>query len=193
MRKLLLLIILVGLATGATTVFPQRAGGQSFPRTELGVNYNYVHTNAPPGGCGCFSPQGGNVWVGYRMTPRWSLVGEFGMQHAGNIAPANLDLTLSSYAVGLRYNLTQKKSWRPFGELLVGGAHASGSLAPGTGGLPGGPDAFAFLTGGGMDYARWEHFAIRPVAVDYFYTGFENGVNAHQNNIRISSGVFFRF
>ena len=36
-------------------------------------------------------------------------------------------------------------------------------------------------------------FALRLVEADYFVTTFANGVNDHQNNLRLSFGVVARF
>jgi hypothetical protein len=38
-----------------------------------------------------------------------------------------------------------------------------------------------------------EHFALRVIQADYYYTRFTNGVNDHQNNLRLSEGLIFRF
>jgi opacity protein-like surface antigen len=81
----------------------------------------------------------------------------------------------------------------PFGQVLFGGTHASGSLAPGSSGIAGSSNAFAMTAGGGLDVGLTRHFAIRPVELDYYLTRFNNGVNHHQNNFRFSAGVVVRF
>ena len=49
--------------------------------------------------------------------------------------------------------------------------------------------------GGGLDYKLTDHFAVRPVKVDYLMTRFsETGTGANtQNNLRVSTGIVFRF
>jgi len=83
--------------------------------------------------------------------------------------------------------------WEPFGQVLIGGTHATGLLAPGNSGLPGPPTAFATLAGGGLDVRLSKHFALRAIEADYFFTHFNNGVNARENNLRIAAGLIFRF
>ena len=82
---------------------------------------------------------------------------------------------------------------RPSPRHLLGGAHAGGTLAPGNSGLPGSANAFALTAGGGLDIGLTRHIALRAFEADYYLTRFDNGVNDHQNNLRIEAGVIFRF
>ena len=169
------------------------AATEPTPKAEVGVQYEYVHTNAPPGGCGCFSMNGGGGWFAYNLTKHWAAVAEVSGQHASDINGSGLGLTLVSYVVGPRYRLRQFRRVSPFVQALFGGAHASGSLAPGTGGNPGSPNGFSMIAGGGLDLVLSKHLAVRAPEVDYYLTTFDNVVNDHQNNIRVSAGVIFRF
>jgi outer membrane immunogenic protein len=169
------------------------AGAQSVPVAEAGLSYNYVHTNAPPGDCGCISLNGGSGSIAYNFSRSFSAVADLGAQHASNIAPAGSDLTLTSYLFGPRYSLRNRTRFTPFGQVLLGGAHASGSLAPGNGGLSGGSNAFAMVAGGGLDIGLTHHIAIRAIEADYYMTRFNNGVNDRQNNLRLGAGLVFRF
>jgi opacity protein-like surface antigen len=58
-------------------------------------------------------------------------------------------------------------------------------------------NAFAMTVGGGVDYRLTDHFAVRPVKVDYLMTRFgETGTGTGtntQNNLRVSTGIVFRF
>lgn len=49
--------------------------------------------------------------------------------------------------------------------------------------------------GGGVDYNLTRHWALRPVQADYLLTRFSVGTlsTQNQNNVRISTGVVFRF
>jgi outer membrane immunogenic protein len=166
---------------------------QSAGRFQTGIEYNYLRTNAPPGGCPCFSANGGDAWLGYRMTHSVSLVGEVAGQHASNINGSGSDLTLVSYLFGPSYAFYHYRHLVPFGEVLLGGAHADGSLAPSNNGLNGSSDDFALLTGGGLDLPVGEHLSLRAARVDYYLTTFANGVNGHQNNLRVSTGLVLSF
>lgn len=114
-------------------------------------------------------------------------------QHASNIAPFSADLTLTSFLAGVRYKSKPAGAFVPFVQFLLGGAHASGDLAPGTRGIPGSANAFALTTGSGVDIRLTGHFALRVIQADYYYTRFTNGLNDHQNNLRLSEGLIFRF
>ena len=81
----------------------------------------------------------------------------------------------------------------PYGQVLFGGTHAGGTLAPGSSGIAGSANAFAMTAGGGVEVEVRRRLAIRPAEVDYFLTRFANAVNDHQNNFRFSAGVVFRF
>jgi peptidoglycan-associated lipoprotein len=182
-------MLVAGLLVGSCG----HALAQSGPRLELGVNYTYVRSNAPAGGCGCFSMNGGGGSFAYRLFDGWSVVGEVNAVRASNIGAGGADLTLVSYLAGARYSWHHSSRLVPFGELLLGGAHASGSLTPGAFGGPGTPNAFAMTTGGGLDIRLNRRWAIRVFQADYFFTDFVNGVNDHQNNLRISAGLLYRF
>jgi hypothetical protein len=47
--------------------------------------------------------------------------------------------------------------------------------------------------GGGLDIGLTRHIAVRAFEADYYLTRFDNGVNDHQNNLRIAAGVVIRF
>jgi outer membrane immunogenic protein len=160
---------------------------------EAGVDYNYVRTNAPTGDCGCFSLQGGNGWASFNFTRHLAIVGEVAAQHASDISGSGADLTLTSYLFGPRYTLIHAGRFKPFAQLLLGGAHASGSLAPGNSGLSGSANSFALVAGGGLDVGLTRHIALRLFEADYYLTRFDNGTNDHQNNLRIAAGLLLRF
>jgi len=46
--------------------------------------------------------------------------------------------------------------------------------------------------GGGLDVELTKRFAVRAFQADYYLTHFANGVNDHQNNLRISVGLVLR-
>jgi peptidoglycan-associated lipoprotein len=195
LRKRLATVILLAMVLIAVlpaVSFSQSAAALDAPRMEAGIDYNYVRTNAPPGGCGCISMNGGDGWFAYNLTRSFAAVAQFSVQHASNIGGV-ADLTFTSYLFGPRYSRRVTSRIVPFGQLLLGGAHAGGSLAPGTSGIAGSPNAFAMTAGGGVDIDVRRNLAIRPAEVDYFLTRFDNAVNDHQNNFRFAAGVVFRF
>jgi opacity protein-like surface antigen len=119
-------------------------------------------------------------------------VGEVASQH-GRDSGTEADLTLTSFVVGPRYSIKRGGHFVPFGQVLVGAAHASGSLAPGSRDIAGSSNSFAMVAGGGLDVNINEHFTVRAIQGDYFLTQFENGSNDRQNNFRLGFGLIFKF
>jgi outer membrane immunogenic protein len=198
MRKLMLIrqVAFLLLLLGLTTISPRPALAQSVYSgysLDAGVDYNYVRTNLPAGGCGCFALNGGNGWVAFNFSRSLGIVGEIASQDASNISSSGADLTLTSFLAGPRYRRTVAGHFAPFVQVLLGGAHAGGSLAPGSSGLPGSANAFAMIAGGGLDIGLTRRIALRAFEADYYLTRFDNGVNDHQNNLRIAAGVIIRF
>ncbi len=188
-RNSIHLLTLVGLALGLATLFPVRAAAQDKSPFEAGVNYNYVRSNASPGQCGCFSLNGGAGWFALNLGKSLGAVAEISGQHVGNPDNSGDGLNLVSYMFGPRYRWG-KSRLQPFGQTLFGASHATGAIA--TGGS-GSYNAFAMAAGGGADVNLKPHLALRAFEADYFLTLFKNGVNDHQNNLRISAGLLFRF
>lgn len=195
MRKFILAktVGVVLLTLGFTVMVPRLALGQRGSGVEVGVDYNYVRSNVPVGGCGCFGLNGGSGWVAFKFSRSLGLVGEIASQTASNISSSGADLTLTSYLAGPRYAWLHAGRFAPFAQLLLGGAHAGGTLAPGSSGMPGSANAFAMSAGGGVDIGLTRRIAVRAFEADYYLTRFDNGVNDHQNNLRIEAGMVFRF
>jgi len=178
-----LMLVVAGMAIPAAS---QNTG------LEFGAAYNYVHTNAPPGGCTCFGMNGGSGWAAYRFTPKVAAVAELSSQHASNTDGSGADLTLTSVMFGPRLQLRNNARLKPFGQALIGFSHASGSFAPSKVGFPGSDNSFSAIAGGGVDVSLQKGFSLRLIEVDYFATQFPNGVNDHQNNLRLSFGVLWQ-
>lgn len=191
MRNLIRWIALLGFAFGFHLASSVLALAQRAPVVEVGADYNYVRSNAPPDGCGCFSMQGGNAWFAYNFSRGFGVVAEVSSQRASDIRGSDEDLTLTSYLFGPRYSWHKSGHLAPFGQVLLGGAHAGGSFA--NAGFAGGSNAFAMIAGGGLDIGITRHIGVRAFEADYYLTHFDNGLNNRQNNLRISAGVIFRF
>jgi len=92
------------------------------------------------------------------------------------------------------YWTRQEGGLRPFGEALIGFAHATGSLveqpnpAAGNAGL-----ALAATLGGGIDLVASQRITICLTQADYLATTFDNNTGDNQNNQRISAGLVPRF
>jgi outer membrane immunogenic protein len=165
-------------------------------RAEIAFGYSYVHSNAPPGGCGCFSLNGGNATFAWPVKPgSFALVGDVTIASSGTLSSSGGSLTISAFTAGGRYLPRLGHSpLQPFGQALVGLAHLSGTAVQGSNfvGTNAGA-AFAANIGGGVDLRANRRFSIRLAEADYLLTTFDNGSNNHQNNLRVSTGLVIHF
>jgi len=194
MKRLSIFLILLAIAPSfATAQVPASNGGGH--ATEIAAEYNYVRSNAPPGDCDCFSLDGGSVSIAQPLgSGHLAAAFDASVTHGSGISASGYDLTLSSFTVGARYRPWLHARWNPFGQVLVGVAHASGTLVEGD--TPAANDSsltFASVIGGGLDYRVNRHWSLRVVDADYLLTTYSNGVNDHQNNLRIGAGIAYRF
>jgi peptidoglycan-associated lipoprotein len=114
--------------------------------------------------------------------------------YATSVATSSYGLTMSTYTGGIRYVPPMRSALKPFGQVLVGIGHASGSLVTGPDTNVGNAGvAFASIMGGGVDWRLNGRWSIRLAEADYLLTTFDNGSNNHQNNLRINTGVVIRF
>jgi len=161
---------------------------------EIALNYTYVHTNAPPDGCGCFSMNGGSGSYAYHPGPQFAAVVEFGAVHAANINGTGLDLKLASYLFGPRfYYRRQNARFVPYGQVLLGPVHITGGLAPANANGASSSTVVGSTLGGGVELNLSRRITLRMAQVDYFVTTFDNKVDGHQNNLRISTGAAYYF
>ena len=193
--KFALLLAIAAVST-AKAVAQAAPASDVPPRTELALDYTYVHTNAPPGGCGCFNLNGGSATIAWPVRPgKYAIVADLSIGGAGKIDNTNYSLTLGSFSVGGRYQLsTGRSSFHPFAQVLVGATRATGTLVlPPNPAAPGSNLEFSAIAGGGVDLRTSRRISLRLVEADYFVTTFANGVNDHQNNLRLSSGLVIHF
>jgi peptidoglycan-associated lipoprotein len=157
---------------------------------ELALTYDWMRANAPVGGCGCFALNGGGASLAWPLSPRIALAAEVGATRA-----SSQNLTLVTYSAGPRFRfLTPERESHnrlaPYAQLLLGGSHASGTLA-GTAGQS--SNAFAFRAGGGLDVPLNGVLTLRAFQADYLFTRFPNQVNDRQNIVQLGAGLVFRF
>jgi|SRR6185312_6205969 len=188
------LLLMAVVATGGALAKAQQSPFDSTkPRPELAATYTYAHANAPPGGCGCFSLNGGSAQFAWPVGLRGvELAGDVTVAHSNSIGTSGYSLTLSSFTTGVRYSPPLKQTrYQPFGEVLVGFSHINGSLVQGQ--TTSSSNGFAANLGGGLDARINRPLSIRLIEADYLVTTFNNGVNNHQNLLRVSTGIVLRF
>jgi peptidoglycan-associated lipoprotein len=193
MRTFLITVVLL-LAVSFLAIMAPAAAAQSITGLEIAANYTYVHSNAPPGGCGCFSFNGGGGSAAWHFNSNFAVVGDFAVVHANNYDASGFSPTITLYLFGPRFTYPIAEGrFIPFAQVLAGGAHASGGYFPSGIASSTSANAFALTAGGGLDIAIVKHISLRAAQVEYFYTGFPNGVNGRQNNLRVSAGLVFHF
>ena len=185
MKKILLALTSSLLAAAASF-----ASAQSIPRSEVSLGYTTVHSNAPAGDCGCFYWQGGSASVALGVAPHWSLAGSFDGFFANNQGTSGLSPRMVTYLIGTRYDfLADTHRLVPFAKVLAGGAYANnGYFVPADR-----ASAVTLKLGGGVDLSVSDHWAVRPIEVDYLWTHFNNAVNNRQNNLQLTTGIVYRF
>jgi outer membrane immunogenic protein len=191
-----LLSVMAALLGAQLAANAQPAAPSTQPRADLALDYTYMRSNAPPGNCGCFNLNGGSATFGWRIgQSHIALVGDVTVAEAGKISSNGYGLTLSTFTFGARYQFRFAHSpLHPFGQILAGAAHGSGSLVDGQNpSVSNSGGTFAGSAGGGVDLNLTRRLSIRLVEADYLATTFNNGDNDHQNNLRLSSGVVFHF
>jgi outer membrane immunogenic protein len=204
-RTIIVLLLTIAAISTAQAFAQEQAAGmpadKPFP-AELALDYSYLPSNAPPGGCGCINLNGGSATFAWHLQPErlakygsFALVGDVTVAEAGAISGTGDDLTLSTFTAGGRYlPWLGDTRFQPFGQVLIGIAHSSGSLVEGSNpGAANAGAAFAANFGGGVDLRVAHRISIRLVEADYLLTTFDNGSNNHQNNLRISAGVVLHF
>src|ERR1700732_1276616 len=164
---------------------------------DAAATYQWVHTNAGPGQCGCFGLNGGGVSGSWDLRGPLSVGADISSGFTNSAGPAGTSLTLTSFMAGARYQLPRlPRTWahgahrvQPFAQLLVGAAHAGGGVA----GIGDASYGFASRVGGGLDVPVSRRFSVRVIQVDYYLTRIANAVNDHQNNFLVGAGIVFRW
>jgi hypothetical protein len=159
-------------------------------QVEVSTEYSYLRANSSGGG-GSFNALGGSANAVWNVKPWLGLVADFAGYHFEG-QPAGVDARMFTYTFGPRYSFRGDRGrLHPFAQFLLGGTTLSASLT----GQHAGENGFAILAGGGVDARVQTHFSIRIVEADYLMTRYDRvvGTPGYQNDLRISTGVIFRF
>jgi opacity protein-like surface antigen len=191
------------------TAMPYTDGmNRDAPRVELFLGYSYLHAMPASNENRMVWLNGGSTSIALNYNRYLGLVGDFG-GFADSEVKLNLGISSSvvdsdgrayTYLVGPRVSFRNHTRITPFAQVLFGGMHASEVLLSNCSGVGCTPlpkeNKFAMTAGGGLDIGISRHFAIRLVQAEYMMTSFENlgtGADARQNDMRLSSGIVFRF
>ena len=197
----------------STTATAPYSEGRNFgtPKAELFLGYSYLQ--AVPklaDGNRLVWLNGGSTSIAFNFNRYLGVVGDFGgfgdtqLRLNGSASPGvvrDSGGSVYTYLAGPRLSYRAHERFTPFAQVLFGGMHASqvmlssGCTAAGCTPLPA-ENTFAMTAGGGLDIKVRQHFAIRIIQAEYLMTRFDNlttGAAATQNDMRLSSGIVFRF
>jgi len=187
----------LALLCGAMLLFAGFAAAQDdSPKVEAFGGYSYLRVNPGfdiPGE----NFNGGSGSLAYNFMPWLGAVADFGGYHWSQ---DGADATAVTYLFGPKVAFRHGPI-TPFAQVLLGGAHLSGSEACVSdvrvrrqGGIfgcgSGSDDSFSMAIGGGVDWNATSHIGIRVIQAEYLMTRF---FSETQNNARISTGVVFRW
>ena len=172
---------------------------------------------------GSYFMNGGSGQFIYNFSHGFSGVVDLGAVTRGNVNVFNVDDRTAFFLAGPRVSYKRSSRWSPYFQVLFGaadrslGKQLSVVTGPNTPELPvvtphdpffPGPGVeitakvsasqtdFSMTAGGGLDVKVSKRFAVRPFAIDYMLTSYPNlvtGSSTHQNGLRLSAGVLFRF
>jgi peptidoglycan-associated lipoprotein len=191
MKRLIALSFMAALvgscaSEGQQTAFATQSIDGS--RLDLVAGYHLVRANAPPADCGCFTANGGAVGAQFNLSPWVGLAGEVGFARASKISSLGQNLMLTTFVAGPRVSFPGRRLV-PFGEYMIGGAHAGDSYFPSASSSGSSASSFAYSAGGGLDFNLRSRFSLRLFDATFLHTAFPNGQNGTQRQLSINTGV----
>ena len=164
-------------------------GGYSYMRTDLGSPFFYTTGPTPAAPNGKFTMNGWQASITEKATDWLGLTQEFGGNY-GNKNVLGYDNHFSTFSIlsGPRFYYPGLKAVTPFVHALFGyeqtEATIQGTTAKAT------SSSYAMAFGGGLDVKVSRSIAIRLFQADYYRP---QAFGYSQNNLRISTGIVFRF
>jgi hypothetical protein len=174
MRKFVGFVLLLGLFSLAA--FAQEI--EAAPKAELFGGYQYTRFDGGVNANGWDTTLTGNLnrWFGVAA----DFSGAYKSQNG-------VSFNNYTYTFGPVVSWRHNPAFTPFAHFLAGGSHSSAAFS----GLSGSASGFAMMVGGGFDVRATQHVALRAVQFDWLSLH-SNGVSDN-NNMRISTGVLFRY
>ncbi len=180
------------------------------PKVELFLGYSYLQA-VPKLAAGnrLVWLNGGSASIAYNFNRYLGIVADVGAMtnsqvkftgaYTSTVDVNNKNVNVITYLFGPRLSFRKYNRVTPFAQVLFGGVHANEvTLTPCSTGctlLPA-QSAFAMTAGGGLDVKVNHHIAIRVIQAEYLMTRFQDyatGTTGTQNDMRLSSGIVFRF
>ncbi len=160
----------------------------------LSFNYTAMIGNAPPGSCGCFLLNGGSSEDIFQVWKGFAAVAEVAGNRSSRVPSSQQGLSLITVMGGPRYSYQTAQRLTLYGQFLVGAAHGfDGYFPKAAGQSSGSASSLAFAPGAGLEIGLRDWLSVRAIEAEYLRTNLPNDVNGEQHNVRISSGIVFRF
>lgn len=190
----------VGAASATTEQGPKASSSAddnvTHPAAELFLGYSYIRFRPPSvSGTDNFDLHGGTASFAGNVNRWFGLVGDFGGYKVTGL-PSGASASFYTFMFGPRFSHRGHR-WTPFAQFLFGDAYTKTDISTPSPGFftPAAFHANAFATamGGGLDLKLSKRIAWRVLQAEYLLTKFQDGVDNRQNNIRLATGLVFRF
>jgi hypothetical protein len=166
---------------------------------DLDAHYTAEYSRLASACLNCHWQNGGGLELQLPFTPHLAVTFDATVTQASNVKPlysltpaVAYDLQQTTYMGGLYYFPTRPEArLRPFVDLLIGSAYATGALSPGSVSNASAA-AFALQPGVGLKIRLNHRLSITPVRADYLLTTYDNPNQSVQGALRWSTGVTFR-
>jgi outer membrane protein OmpA-like peptidoglycan-associated protein len=197
-------------AAQVPAALPYSGGHDGTPKIDLFLGYSYLQSVPKlTDGNRLVWMNGGSTSIAFNLNRHLGLVADVGdytnseIRFQGayktTVDVDDADGGVISYLFGPRLSFRNHRRITPFAQALFGGAHAGevklSNCASNCTLLPA-ENTFAMTGGGGLDIRIHRHFAIRLIQAEYLMTRFKDystGDTSSQNDMRLSSGILFRF
>ena len=161
--------------------------GQTAP-VEVTIGYSFLQANAPAGLCGCFSMNQGAASFVYNAQHGIGYVADVSGGRANSISGSLQTISLITYLGGARYSWKLGSSrYTLYGQALLGGSTELSNYV-----FSQNVKGFALMPGGGVKIWLRPHFAWN-VEADWLHSDIANNANNRQNDLRMTTGIIFRF
>lgn len=165
---------------------------QAVSSIDVAITYDASRANIVPGKN--FWLQGGSVQLHGQFWRGLGVVADVSGLHAATISGTGVGLDLVTATFGPRYTWSLKRNRvQVFGQVLAGEANGMNSVFPGVSSADSNAFGSALKVGGGMNVSLSRHLSVRAFEADWLRTGLPNSTTNTQNNLRVGSGLVFRF
>jgi hypothetical protein len=138
--------------------------------------------------------EGGSLQIHGQFWRGLGVVADVAGLHSGNASGTGVGLDLVTATFGPRYTWSPAhRTYSLFGQVLTGEANGLNSVFPTSSGAADSATSLALYVGGGANLRLTRRIAVRAFEADWLRTQMPNASTNVQNNLRLGSGLIFRF